>query len=131
MRLLIFIVILLVIDIYTFQALKTVTYNWSRNPKLIATVVYFLVTILAMIYFFGNTRNWYDHFPRNAKIYATALVFIIFFSKFSVAIFVVLDDLRRLVLFLANLWPSTENYDLGQISLCGSVRSCSRCYSTG
>ncbi len=114
MRLLIFIIIMLTIDLYAFQAFRTVMSSWLRSPRMWVTVLYFLLTVLALLYFFGNMRSWFDHWPKIFGIYATAFVFIIFFSKLSVAIFLLVDDLRRILLWLINLFPVNEDFDLSR-----------------
>jgi len=114
MRVLILLLILLVIDIYAFQAVRTIVTPWSRSFKLALYIPFILLSVLAYFYIIGGIQDWFEGWHKNAHIYLRALVFILFFSKLMIAIFIGLDDLRRLVLTVYNQFSSGPQYDLSR-----------------
>ena len=113
MRQVLFICILIAIDLYAFQALKVVMMHWSRSSRSLMITSYFLSTVLLVGYVLGG-RTILESGPKVLQIYLTAFIFILFISKLPIAIFVLIDDLRRLVMFFLNQIPQTAGFDLGR-----------------
>ncbi|MCC6288095.1 MAG: metallophosphoesterase [Chitinophagaceae bacterium] len=93
----IFIIIMLLIDLYVFQALKVVMQHASPKIKLIIFGVYWLfssaavITILIMPYI--NFDNW----PKALRTYFISILIGLFLSKAVTVIFLIVDDLRRIL----------------------------------
>jgi predicted MPP superfamily phosphohydrolase len=91
--------IIVVIDIYVFQALKTVTQNSAGRTRIILFSIYWLLSactfffILLMPYL--NTENW----PKSLRSYTFAILIGLFFSKVVGSVFFLIDDVRRLVMW--------------------------------
>ncbi len=89
------IVIMLLIDLYVFSAVKFVTLNSSERTKWITYVTYWLVSALSVtvIILLPWLMSRQDNvFLRN---YAFAIVVGLFFAKLIAGVFLLTDDLRR------------------------------------
>jgi uncharacterized protein len=93
----IFIVIMLVIDWYVFQAVKLVSQSASAKARFIIYGVYWGITTIAVLFFllspFLNVDNW----PKTLRTYLFATVIGLFIGKFVAAVFFIVDDLRRVI----------------------------------
>jgi predicted MPP superfamily phosphohydrolase len=91
--------IIVVIDIYVFQALKTVTQSSANRTRIILFSIYWFLSactfffILLMPYL--NTENW----PKTLRSYTFAILIGLFFSKVVGSIFFLIDDVRRLMMW--------------------------------
>lgn len=95
-RFIIFSVILFIVDLYVFQAVR-VAFRSSTiiQPKYIYAAFWTLCISCYVILLAGGIYDW--HFwPKALRTYLFAFVFITFFAKLFVVVFLVLDDLIRL-----------------------------------
>jgi len=92
----IILVILVLLDIYIFQALKVVTHSSSQRTRVIVFSVYWVISVLTVlcILFLPMLRST-DSVPRVVRTYVFAMIVGMFFSKLVAAIFLAVDDLRR------------------------------------
>ncbi len=114
MRFLILIAFLLAIDVYAFQAFRTVTQNWTTTTRNIVTVVYWAVPVFAVLLMLVAE---FTQFPQTNKAVYTFLrtfVFIAYFSKFAILPFLLIDDLRRGVVFAVSRLKGSTGEDLGR-----------------
>jgi uncharacterized protein len=97
---LIFLAILLCLDFYFFQALKTVTQNNTAKTKNIIYGMYWGITILAVISFvlFGLTEQQF--FGRKIRTYLFSIVVGLFIAKMVSMLFFLADDIRRVIQLL-------------------------------
>jgi uncharacterized protein len=91
------IAIMLVLDFYVFQAVKTVSQTAAHKARLIIYSIYWVVSaanilLLALLPYIN-----YDHWPRMLRTYLFAIVVGLFFAKLVAVIFFLADDIRRLV----------------------------------
>jgi uncharacterized protein len=97
-RRLIWVVVALVVllDFYIFQVIKSVSYGASARTKSIIFTFYWGISISALIIFalspFVNSAEW----PR-LKNYVFITILFLFFAKLLAAVFFLIDDIRRLV----------------------------------
>ncbi|PVD53635.1 metallophosphatase [Terrimonas sp.] len=93
----ILIIIMLLIDLYVFQALKVVIQHTSPKVKLIVFGIYWLfsagavITLLIMPYI--NIESW----PKALRTYFISILIGLFLSKAVTVIFLIVDDLRRVL----------------------------------
>ena len=114
MRFLILIAFLLAIDVYAFQAFRTVMQNWTTTTRNTVTVVYWAVPVFAVLLMLVAE---FTHFPQTNKATYTFLrtfVFIAYFSKFAILPFLLIDDLRRGVVFAVSRLRGSTGEDLGR-----------------
>ena len=93
----IFIVLILLLDLYVFQALKTVSMSSSSRTKTIIYTSYWILTTLVIISFLFLVLNKNDFFPKLLRSYIFAIIIGIFLAKLTTVFFLLIDDLRRAV----------------------------------
>ena len=93
----IFIVLILLLDLYVFQALKTVSMSSSSRTKTIIYTSYWILTTLVIISFLFLVINKNDFFPKVLRSYIFAIIIGVFLAKLTTVFFLLIDDLRRAV----------------------------------
>lgn len=108
--LLIVIGLMLVLDFYVFQALKVVSGGAAVKTRSIIFIVYWTLSVLALVTFILLPFLNLENHSKGIRSTVFAIVAGLFFAKFSVAIFLLLDDIRRGVQWLAAklLFSNTE-----------------------
>lgn len=116
----IIIILMLLLDVYVFQAVKLVCYSSSHKTKLIVYTCYWglsgMITLFMLLMPVINYENW----PRMVRTYLFATIVGLFFAKLVAATFFLIDDIRRLIqwacgkLFFRN--TEVESLSGGRIS---------------
>jgi predicted MPP superfamily phosphohydrolase len=86
---------MLLLDIYFFQAIRTVSSSASDNSRIIIFTVYWVISVTAIAFLILMP---YLHFERQAKFVGTTIFSVfasLFFAKIVGSLFFVADDLRR------------------------------------
>jgi len=95
-RLLIVILILLAIDFYVFQGIKTVMKSSSIHSQKISTAVYWSISLLCIsIILLGFFTDWHS-WNKIIRTYSFAIIVVIYLSKIFVIPFLLIDDVLRL-----------------------------------
>jgi len=112
--------IMVVLDFYVFQAVKTISSGATPRVKTIIYGAYWTIsfcTVLLLILLpYINYENW----PKAVRTYLFATVVGLFFAKLVAVIFFLLDDIRRVIqwasgkLFFRN--TEAEGFSSGGIS---------------
>ncbi|RXK62401.1 metallophosphoesterase [Lacibacter luteus] len=105
----IFLLVLLVIDIYVFQALKAVADTWTPRTKLIVFGLYWGVSVLSIALMLGITFTNYESWHRLLRTYAFAIVIGLFLAKLLASMFFLIDDVRRVVQWVGSLFVPSWN----------------------
>jgi predicted MPP superfamily phosphohydrolase len=111
MQIILLIIIILALDVYAFQAIKVIIANLSPSFVTGITVAYWGFTVLAiatlLAAFFTNTNEW------NKALFTIlrAVIFIVYFSKVIIAVFLLIDDARRLVSYLAEQFSGQTDFN--------------------
>lgn len=91
----IIIFIMLLLDIYVFQAVKTIATNASERSKLIIYIVYWAISLFSITFIvlmpLFDSHTW----PKTIRNYVFAIVIGIFLTKILASVFFLLDDIRR------------------------------------
>ncbi|MCI4650728.1 metallophosphoesterase [Phaeodactylibacter sp.] len=114
MRLLILVFLLLVFDGYAFMAIRTLVHNWQPSLRYLLYGVYWAVPALLLTWMLGSDAGWFEHWPKSTVTVVRTLFFIIYISKMLVAAVMLVDDLRRLVGWLANQLGSSVEFSTGR-----------------
>lgn len=109
-RIFILLALLFAIDYYAFQAVRMAGPIWPKNLRTAFTVGYLLTSVFAYLYILGSAVGLTDGRDSHWPQYIRALVFIIFASKFVVALFVGIDDVRRLFAWSISYFTSPEGF---------------------
>src|SRR5690242_385767 len=86
---------MVLLDIYFFQALKTVSYSASHRTRMIVYASYWSLSILAIVTLLLLP---YLHLDKQVRFIRTTLFAVIaglFFAKLIAAFFFMIDDIRR------------------------------------
>jgi predicted MPP superfamily phosphohydrolase len=111
----IFVVIMLLLDSYVFQAIKTVTHSASPKTRTIIHSAYWIISIIAILGFLLFVFTGPGFLPKKVRTYLFATVIGLFLAKFCAIIFFLVDDIRRLIQLIAGklLFRNTEGAELG------------------
>ncbi len=96
-----FIAIMLLLDMYMFQAVRTVCQGSSPKARTIVFSIYWGISILAIIGFLLFAFTTPDFMPRKVRTYLFATVVGLFLAKLLGSVFFIIDDLRRGIQWLA------------------------------
>jgi predicted MPP superfamily phosphohydrolase len=116
-RIIIVVLFLLAVDYYALQALKQT--DWGRTK--IFQLLYGLFSFFTMAGFIAVLMKWPEELPIDSNMisYFGGYLFIFYFSKFIVIFPLLIDDMRRLILFFSRrlrnttddtYWPSRSAF---------------------
>ena len=119
----IFVIIMVLLDTYVFQAVKTVSHSASPKIKTIIYAIYWIISFFAIIGFLLFVFTGPDFLPKKVRTYLFATVVGLFLAKFFAIIFFLADDIRRLIQFIAGklLFRNTEGAELNDEGISRSV----------
>ena len=120
---LIFIAAMLLLDTYVFQAVKAVSQSASPKTKTIIYSIYWALSIIAILGFLLFVLTGPDFLPKRVRTYLFATVIGLFLAKLIAVIFFLLDDIRRLIQWIAArlLFRNTEGEQLTADGISRSV----------
>lgn len=93
----IFVIIMLLLDAYVFQVIKTLSQSASPKTRTIIFSIYWAISIIAIIGFILFVFTAPDFLPRRVRTYLFATVIGLFLAKFLAVVFFLVDDIRRLI----------------------------------
>lgn len=111
-RLLILLTILIVLDVYAFQAVREWVRPYTVNTRRWIYGVYWGISALGAIYLLVNVFELNEGWPKAVKVFGRAFLFIFYLSKIPVAGVLLIDDLRRLVTAGINYFSQTAPHDV-------------------
>lgn len=104
MRWFFILIVFLAIEIYAFQAFKTVYKNsWLTKTYLLLNTLIFLNFFLRVIYIYHNELSYSDQFYGNLSI-PFALFFTLVCFKLIIILFLFFEDISRVVLSIINFF---------------------------
>jgi uncharacterized protein len=111
---LILIGLMLLLDFYVFQAVKVVSQNVAQRTRSVIFITYWVLSLSALIIFVLLPFLNLDNFSKGLRSVVFALIAALFFSKLAVAIFLLVDDIRRGVQWTAGkmFFSNTEGEEL-------------------
>lgn len=118
-----FVSIMLALDYYFYQAIKTVSQTASPKAKLIIGCIYWSITVLALAGFLVFAFTEPQVLGKKVRSYLFATVIGLFLAKLTAMIFFLTDDLRRGIQWLAGklLFNNTEVEKMGGEGISRSV----------
>jgi predicted MPP superfamily phosphohydrolase len=119
----IFVIIMVLLDTYVFQAIKTVSHSASPKTKTIIYSIYWIISFFAIIGFLIFVFTGPDFLSKKIRTYLFATVVGLFLAKFCAIIFFLADDIRRLIQWIAGklLFRNTEGAELNDEGISRSV----------
>ncbi|MEO6583322.1 MAG: metallophosphoesterase [Ferruginibacter sp.] len=119
----IFICIMLLMDTYVFQAIKTVAQNATPKTKSVIYILYWSVTAVAIVGFLLFVYTEQQFLGKKFRTYLFATIIGLFLAKFTAVIFFLVDDARRLIQWTAGklFFSNTEGDNMGGDGISRSV----------
>ena len=119
----IFVLVMLILDSYIFQAIKTVSQSASPKTKSIVYIIYWTITVLAVTGFLVFALTDQQLLPRKLRSYLFALVIGLFLAKIVTVIFLLIDDIRRVAQWIAGklFYNNTEGEGMNEGGISRSV----------
>ncbi|MGN6539442.1 MAG: metallophosphoesterase [Ginsengibacter sp.] len=118
----IIIVIMILLDIYVFMAIKSVSQSASSRLKTIMYVLYWIFALLAISGFLVFVFTGPEFLPKKVRTYLFASVLAFVFGQLVSCIFFMVDDVRRLIQWLAGK-AFFRNTEVSQMNGDGISRS--------
>lgn len=120
---LIFLTIMLILDSYFFQAIKTVTNGFSPKTRSIIYTVYWGITLFCVIGFLLFVFTDESLLGKRSRIYLFSTIIGLFLAKTAAMFFFLADDLRRGVQWVAGklLFNRTEISGMSEDGISRSV----------
>lgn len=119
---LLFVIIMLLLDSYVFQAVKTVSSSALPKTRTIIFSLYWIISIIAVVGFLLFVFTGPEFLPKKVRTYLFATVLGLFFAKFLAIVFFLIDDVRRLIQWAAGKL-FFRNTEVAQLSDDGISRS--------
>ena len=105
----IFLLILLLVDLYVFQAVKSLSQGLSTKTKWIIYGVYWGISILSVSLMLALAYTSFENWHRMLRTYLFATIIGLFFAKIIASAFFLIDDGRRVIQWLASLFVPSLN----------------------
>lgn len=97
----IFISLMVLLDLYVFQVVKSVCQSASPKTKTIVYSIYWALTILAVAGFLLFVFSEQQFLGKRVRTYLFATIIGLFLAKLTAMLFFVIDDLRRGIQWIA------------------------------
>src|SRR6185295_549992 len=110
----ILILLMVLLDIYVFQAVKLISHPLSSKFKMIVYGVYWTMSVAAIVVLLILPYLHFDNQMRFLRTTIFAIVLGLFFAKLIASVFFLVDDVRRLVQWAAGelFFQNTEGEQL-------------------
>jgi len=113
MRLLFLLAVLLLFDAYVFQAFAFISADWSSSARYLVYGLYWAIPVAAIgmgaLFLLGDVKKW----DRQSLILSRAGLMTAYFSKFLIALLLLVDGLRGLLVSLINMIAGYVVFDAG------------------
>ena len=99
-------ILIICIDLYSFQAVKTISQNLTANQRKWVYSIFWGITGLVVLMLVASIFKSYQSWPKVLRVYLTGLMMIIYVCKLIIVIFLLADDLIRLGRWIASLFST-------------------------
>ncbi|MDX1667121.1 MAG: metallophosphoesterase, partial [Saprospiraceae bacterium] len=114
MRIFIFIGALLVLDFYVFQAFRSLSQSWSAPLRNAVYAAFWLVPLIALSTVIAASLTDTAQWNKTFYTFLRTFLFIAYLSKLLILPVLVIDDLRRVGLYLYDQWGGPGRFDYGR-----------------
>jgi uncharacterized protein len=118
----IIVVIMVLLDFYVFMAIKSVSHASSSKLRTVIISVYWLVAIVAIAGLLLFIFTGPEFLPKKVRTYLFASVLAFVFGQLVSSVFFLIDDVRRLIQWLAGI-AFFRNTEVSQMNDDGISRS--------
>jgi len=119
----IILVIMLLLDLYVFQAVKIVSNGASAKTRQVIYIAYWTLSAATVILLLLMPYTNYEKWPRAVRTYLFATILGLFFAKVISVVFFLIDDIRRVVQWASGkiFFRNTEAEGFGAEGISRSV----------
>jgi hypothetical protein len=119
----IIIVIMILLDIYVFMAIKSVSHSVSSKLRTLIFSIYWLVAIVAIAGLLLFIFTGPEFLPKKVRTYLFASILAFVFGQLVSSVFFLIDDVRRLIQWLAGkaFFRNTEVSEMNSNGISRSV----------
>ena len=120
---LIVIIIMILLDIYIFMAIKSVSHSATAKIKTIIYIAYWIIALIAISGFLLFIFTDADFLPKAVRTYLFASILAFVFGQIITSVFLLIDDVRRLIQWAAGkaFFSNTEVAQMNNIGISRSV----------
>lgn len=104
-------ILILIIDLYAFQALKTVSENWSQMSKNISFFAFWAIPAVTILFLIAMSMGLQEQMDKGTIRIIGSMFFIIYVAKLPIVFFLMIDDIRRLFGYVLSNFNSTVEYN--------------------
>ena len=119
---LIIILIMVLLDIYVFMAIKSVSHSATSKLKTILYFTYWLIAVIAITGFLLFIFTDSEFLPKGVRTYLFASILAFVFGQIITSVFLLIDDVRRLIQWAAGK-AFFRNTEVAQMNTDGISRS--------
>ncbi|MEO5909063.1 MAG: metallophosphoesterase, partial [Ginsengibacter sp.] len=116
------ILIMILLDVYVFMAIKSVSHSASSKIRTILFSVYWVVAIVAIAGLIIFIFTGPEFLPKKVRTYLFASILAFVFGQLISSVFFLIDDVRRLIQWLAGK-AFFRNTEVSQMNSDGISRS--------
>ena len=118
----IIIVIMILLDIYVFMAIKSVSHGLSSKLRTVIFSIYWIIAVAAIIGLLVFILTGPEFLPKKFRTYLFATILAFVFGQLISSVFFLIDDVRRLIQWLAGK-AFFRNTEVSQMNGDGISRS--------
>ena len=118
-----FIALMILLDSYVFQAIKTVSHSASPKTRTIIFSIYWTVSILAVLGFLIFIFTGPEFLNKKVRTYLFATILGLFFAELIAIVFFLVDDVRRVIQWASGklFFKNTEGEVINEDAISRSV----------
>jgi len=99
-------ILILCIDLYSFQAIKTIGHNLDNGPRKLLYSIFWFITGLVMIMLITSMFKQFMTWPKAIRVYLTGFMMVVYVCKLIIVIFLLADDGIRLGKWIYSLFAT-------------------------
>lgn len=116
------IIIMILLDIYIFMAIKSITHSATSKIRMIIYAAYWVVAVIAVFGFLLFIFTGAEFLPKSIRTYLFATILAFVFGQMITSVFLLADDMRRLIQWAAGR-AFFQNTEVAQMNNDGISRS--------
>ncbi|MCY7411276.1 MAG: metallophosphoesterase [Chitinophagales bacterium] len=115
--------LLFLIDLYAFQAIRSVMHNSNISWRRIITIIYWSISIICIGFIWYATFFGYYSVPKLLRVYLTGALVVFYIPKLFLIVFLLIDDLIRGGKWLTTFFTTSTKNAVTENSQKGISRS--------
>ncbi len=114
MRFFILLVILLLIDWFSFQGVRYFLQNSDRQLRIFIYTLFWMVPLLSVAFAVASGNGLTENWPKALKVFLGTFIVILYLSKILMGLVILIDDFRRLIMWILSKFSEGSAYSAGR-----------------